>query len=922
MLIVLLLCAAPAQAGGTITYLYQFNSSSAAGYDPYVGLALGADGTLYGTTTEGAASGQGAVFSIAPGGALTLLAPLALSTGIGFQSIIVGSDGNIFGTAAVGGMSCLSSLVNSAGNTCGTIVEVTPSGTLTALYQFPDDAAGSYPSALIQGTDGNFYGTTADGGAGTCTFGKGDLPGCGTVFELTPAGVLTTLYSFVGGADGCSPAGLMQGSDGNFYGTTSADCTPPSSAAGSGTLFKITPSGTFTTLYTFPATYAPPSGQTPTSGLVQAPDGNFYGTTAAGGTSNQGTIFRMTPAGDVTVLYSFQGTAQQPGLPTGPLIVGSDGNLYGTSAGGDGSGGNVFQISTSGAYAVVATFPAYPALSGTSGVVEGPDHNLYGTLYEGGSAAVGVSPGGAVFELSGVLTAAPTVALSASPTAITLGQSVALSWSSTGATSCTAGGAWSGNEATSGTLSVTPAATGTATYTLTCSGGGGGATATASVAVSAPAAPAPTVTLSFKPTSIAVGQSAVLTWSSTHATSCTAAGAWSGTEAISGTLTVTPTAAGTSTYTLTCTGAGGSAQASAALTATAAAAAPTVSIAASPSSISVGQSATLTWSSMNATACTASGAWSGSEPTSGKLPQTPAAAGTLTYTLTCTGSGGASAAASASLEVAAAPPASTITAFSGRAGGGSLGGSSLWGLVLLLALRVARARRARRALPWSALAALGLSSLAAAPTASAQTAAAPTASATPSWDQVYVGVRVGSADYRDGASRLDGDIAAAGFGGTSTSPSPHRAGAAVFAGISVLGPLSLEAGYVDMGRYPVGISATSANIASLSQTIARKLWSAGQGATLGLAAPLDFNSWFAIEPRLSLLVFRSKQEVFSPVGTFADDRTGAGFDGGVSLLFHPMGPVYLGAGVDCYDIDGRCSVLLYSGEVSYRFGRH
>ncbi len=210
---------------------------------------------------------------------------------------------------------------------------------------------------------------------------------------------------------------------------------------------------------------------------------------------------------------------------------------------------------------------------------------------------------------------------------------------------------------------------------------GRSASGAASVSVSAAA---PTVTISVAPTSIGVGQSATLTWSSTNATACTASNAWTGSEAVSGTMSETPTAAGTLSYVLTCTGAGGSANATATLTVTAPPV-PTVSIAVSPTSITVGQSATVTWSSTNATSCTASGTWSGAEATSGTLSVSPSATGTASYALACTGAGG-TANGAATLTVAAAASGS-----GGKSGGG--GAMGLWELVALSLLGVAAQRR-------------------------------------------------------------------------------------------------------------------------------------------------------------------------------------------------------------------------------------
>jgi len=248
-----------------------------------------------------------------------------------------------------------------------------------------------------------------------------------------------------------------------------------------------------------------------------------------------------------------------------------------------------------------------------------------------------------------VTTASKAVTLTANPTAITLGKSATLNWSSSNVSSCTASGAWSGSLATSGSKSVTPSATGTQVYTLTCTGASGSASGSASVAVTNTTA-VPTVSLSANPTSMTLGKSATLLWSTTNATSCTASGAWSGSFATSGSWSVTPTATGTPVYMLTCTGAGGSAKGSASVAVTNTTAVPTVSLSANPTSMTLGKSATLLWSTTNATSCTASGAWSGSFATSGSWSVTPTATGTPVYTLTCTGAGG-SAKGSASVAV-------------------------------------------------------------------------------------------------------------------------------------------------------------------------------------------------------------------------------------------------------------------------------
>ena len=209
------------------------------------------------------------------------------------------------------------------------------------------------------------------------------------------------------------------------------------------------------------------------------------------------------------------------------------------------------------------------------------------------------------------------------------------------------------------------------------------ASTSAAVTVTVAAPPVPTVTIAVAPTSIVLGKSATLTWSSTSATACAASSGWTGTEAASGTQSVTPTAAGSVSYVLTCTGSGGSAHATAALTVTTPA--PTVTISVAPTTLTVGGSAKLTWSSTNATSCTASGAWSGSQATSGSLTVSPTTAATDSYTLACTGAGGA-ANGTAALTVAAA----VVTAPPSKSGGGAMGLWELLGLSLLTAFAYRR----------------------------------------------------------------------------------------------------------------------------------------------------------------------------------------------------------------------------------------
>jgi uncharacterized repeat protein (TIGR03803 family) len=228
-------------------------------------------------------------------------------------------------------------------NGAGTVFTITPGGVLTTLYNFCSQincTDGDEPNTgLIQATDGNFYGTTFAGGANnTCVYA-----GCGTVFTITPGGVLTTLYSFcsqINCTDGDNPlAGLVQGTDGNLYGTTFEGGTN-ACPNGCGTVFTITPGGALTTLHSFDGT----DGANTYAGLVQATNGNFYGTMSNGGPIGAGTIFTITPSGMLTTLQSFDLT--DGANPNAGLVQDTNGTFYGTTGtGGANSVGTIFSLS-------------------------------------------------------------------------------------------------------------------------------------------------------------------------------------------------------------------------------------------------------------------------------------------------------------------------------------------------------------------------------------------------------------------------------------------------------------------------------------------------------------------------------------------------------------------------------------------------
>lgn len=246
-----------------------------------------------------------------------------------------------------------------------------------------DGSDGRWPTAgLVEGSDGAFYGTTLAGGAGDQ----------GTVFRITSLGQFTSLHSFRG-ADGARPfAGLVEADDGNFYGATTAG-----GAHGMGTLFKVTPAGVFTTLHSF----AGEEGARPWGTLVQATDGHLYGTAREGGLG-WGTVFRLTLAGAVEVLYRFDLGGSQAGIhPVAGLIQGQDGALYGTTAGAGSSSpfASVFRMTLSGDLTVIRSFLDTDLGSPVSGVIQGQDGALYGTSLTrsaGRGAVFRIGAGGAL----------------------------------------------------------------------------------------------------------------------------------------------------------------------------------------------------------------------------------------------------------------------------------------------------------------------------------------------------------------------------------------------------------------------------------------------------------------------------------------------------------------------------------------------
>ncbi|HZT43652.1 MAG TPA: choice-of-anchor tandem repeat GloVer-containing protein [Chthonomonadaceae bacterium] len=390
---------ATAQSPSFVT-LYAFSSDASGvnndGAYPRAGLILGSDGYFYGATANGGAHGNGTIFKISANGAFTPLYSFSATTGSPgtntnganpYAELYQGSGGNFYGTTRNGGA-----------NGYGVVFQMTPAGTVTTLHAFSATGSdGGNPYAgLIEGPDGNFYGTTTYHGNG----------GAGTVFVITPGGTLTHIHSFPPSSttDGANPeSALVLGSDGDFYGTTFNG-----GADAYGTIYKISSTGTETLLYSFDDT----TGAFPRAPLLPGSDGNFYGAAFNGGTNALGTLFRMTTAGVVTVLHDFAGS--EGAYPNG-LIEGKDGNFYGTTYGGGANNyGTIFELTPAGAYTTLHSFDNTNGSYPRAGLAQDASGNFYGTTYSGGANGDGI--------IFGLVTGSPVPILTGiSPTSANAG---------------------------------------------------------------------------------------------------------------------------------------------------------------------------------------------------------------------------------------------------------------------------------------------------------------------------------------------------------------------------------------------------------------------------------------------------------------------------------------------------------------------
>jgi uncharacterized repeat protein (TIGR03803 family) len=375
------------------------NQDKGRSYTNY-GVIRASDGNFYGTTTYGGSANFGMIFKLTPAGTLTTLVNFTGPNGTYPNAgVIQASDGNLYGTTTGGGPDADG---HPFATQYGTVFKVTLDGTLTTIFTFTYDAAtdraanGAYPeAALVQGTDGNLYGTTLGGG----TVSSEGASFHGTIFKMSLTGTLLMSVTVHGSAEPDMPrAPLIQGSDGNFYGTSykGGDL-----AYSGGTVFRCTPGGVVTVLHGF----TDPEGDGPEGGVVQGSDGNIYGTTERGSSANLGAVYRVTPAGEFTVLHPFTGS-QSTGdgaQPFGEMILAHDGNFYGTTSGGGAGGlGSLFKLTTAGVYTTVYSFPnTGMSGAGTTGyqprgtLLEGSDGNFYGTTPTGGAGN-----GGTVYRLN------------------------------------------------------------------------------------------------------------------------------------------------------------------------------------------------------------------------------------------------------------------------------------------------------------------------------------------------------------------------------------------------------------------------------------------------------------------------------------------------------------------------------------------
>jgi len=389
VMFVMVMCLAVSSVRGGImfTTLVSFTGTNGPypGANPSARLVLGADGNFYGTAPNGGANSNGTIFEVSPDGSFfTNIYNFSGGTNGANPSgaLILGGDGNFYGTTYNGGV-----------NNCGTVFQFATNGTCTMLGLLGGTNGAHPDTALIRGPDGSLYGTTKFGGPyPKTTFGG---TGYGVIFQITTNGTLSNPVVF-DSTNGANSAALALGHDGNFYGTTEWGGSISQLPLGFGTIFRLNPDGTFTNLYKFSGG---DDGGFPVASLVQGNDGNFYGTTENGGSNQLGTVFLITPEGQFKSLCSFT-SSSVGGYPEGALVQGGDGNFYGTTyIGGDNQVGTIFEITADGHLTPLISFTGTsgpsPGANPQGALVQGTDGNFYGTTSLGGANGLGT-----IFRLS------------------------------------------------------------------------------------------------------------------------------------------------------------------------------------------------------------------------------------------------------------------------------------------------------------------------------------------------------------------------------------------------------------------------------------------------------------------------------------------------------------------------------------------
>ena len=469
------------QSSPSVTTLYTFPSTDSLFSAP---LMEAGDGNIYGVASSGGADGFGYVYRV--NGATQVVSPFYTFTGganglTPVGGVTQGSDGNLYGTTA--GFMGKGTVVNA-----GTIFKLTLSGTLTTLHSFTSATDGSTPlGTLVQGTDGNFYGMTVQGGAN----------GLGTLFKISSSGTFTKILDFTSATGGwntnSSQSTLVQANDGNFYGVSGEG-----GANNYGDIFQLTPAGVLTVLYSFTNGA---DGVGPIGGLVQASDGYLYGVTSdtfdGGALAPSPTIFKISTAGAFTTLFSLGSCAENDGIngsdPTAGLFLAGNGDFYGATrdsgSGGCGpTGGTLYEFAAPSTYNVEYDFPS--TINGPTASFFQPDGGSLASTTPGNDGGGHGTGDATIFGLSFTPAIPKAVQLTISPNQINLGQTVTATWVvangfSTTLQQCYASeqtgnshGGWSGKQTGtvsgsgySGSATIQPTAAGDYHYTLVCGGG-------------------------------------------------------------------------------------------------------------------------------------------------------------------------------------------------------------------------------------------------------------------------------------------------------------------------------------------------------------------------------------------------------------------------------------------------------------------